>query len=52
MRWTVLSLESRPEAAPTWPKPGEVTYAIGMTLAVHLALTLAVVMGLRAFGVT
>jgi hypothetical protein len=44
---------AHPAARPTpdFPQPGEVLMEVGLILAAHLALALAVTWALRAFGV-
>ena len=51
MRWILVASEARPEEASTFPKPVEILSGMGIVLAVHLAIALAVVVGLRALGI-
>ena len=40
-----------PPVAGDFPAPGEVLVEIGLVLAIHLAVALAVILTLRAFGI-
>ncbi len=41
----------RPQASPNRVAVSEITFEIGVTLALHLAVAFAIVMTLRAFGI-
>jgi hypothetical protein len=45
-------VEGRLNEQPTLPKAGETLHEIGVVLALHLALALAVLLILQAFGVS
>jgi hypothetical protein len=51
MRWPPFSLDVDAEEASTSPTFREVVHDIGITLAAHLAIAFAVVVGLRMLGI-